>query len=129
MLSLSVYCMISRKDTYPLETINSIINANRNEFIKVFFSIKENIYLKIKNKIKDEVDNINILEYKIKYKSVFDHIRFLLNHCKSDYIIILHDDDIVGKDFFINVYQNLLKLKPEALSCGATFIDHKSNQL
>lgn len=129
MLTLSVYCMISRKDNFCIETINSIINADKNEYINIFFSIQENIYLNIKNQINENINNINILTYKTRYKSVFDHIKFLISHCSSEYIMIIHDDDIIGRKFFINVYQNLIKLKPEALSCRGTFIDSDNNEL
>tara|TARA_Y100000589_G_scaffold328280_1_gene372054 strand:+ start:17672 stop:18520 length:849 start_codon:yes stop_codon:yes gene_type:complete len=121
--------MISRNNTYCLETINSVIAANRNKYIKIFFSIQENIYLNIKNQINQSTNIINIITYKDKYKSVFDHIKFLINHCTSEYIMIIHDDDIIGKDFFINVYQNLEKLNPEALSSRVTFIDSESNEI
>ena len=43
--------------------------------------------------------------------------------------MIIHDDDIIGKNFFINTYQNLKKLNPEALSSRVTFIDSESNVL
>lgn len=129
MLKLSIYCMISRKDNYCLETINSIINADRNKYINIYFSIKDSIYLSLKNKLNEEKNGINILTYKVKYKSVFDHIKVLINHCNSEYLMIIHDDDIIGKNFFLNVHQNLLKLNPEALSSRVTFIDSKSNEL
>ena len=121
--------MISRNDTYCLETINSIINAYKNKYINIFFSIQENIYLNIKNQINASINGINILTYKVKYKSVFDHIKYLINHCTSDYIMIIHDDDIIGKKFFVNVYQNLRKLNPEALSSRVTFIDYDSKEI
>ena len=105
-LSLSVYCMISRKDYY-LETINSIINAKKNDQIKIYFSIKENMYQEIKDKIKEDENNINVIRYEFKYKCVFDHMKVLANHCRDDYIMIVHDDDIVGEEFFINTYKDL----------------------
>ena len=54
-LTFSIYCMISRNDSYCLETINSIIKANKNEFINIYFSIKKNIYLELKDKINERV--------------------------------------------------------------------------
>ena len=93
--------MISRKDKFCLETINSIINADKNKYITIYFSIKESIYLSLKNKLNEENNGFNILTYKKKYKSVFDHIKVLINHCNSEYLMIIHDDDIIGKNFFL----------------------------
>ena len=36
MITLSVYCMVSRNDRYSLEAINSIENAIKNKHIKIF---------------------------------------------------------------------------------------------
>ena len=124
-LSLSVYCMISRIDFY-LETINSIINAKKNDQIKIYFSIKENMYQEIKDTLKEHENNINVIRYEFKYKCVFDHMKNLVNHCTDDYIMIVHDDDIIGEDFFINTYKNLIKYLPEALSSRSTFINFLS---
>ena len=120
--------MVSRKD-FCLETIYSIINAKKNEHIKIYLSIKENMYQEIKNKIKEDLKYINIIRYEKKYKCVFDHMKVLANHCISDYIMIVHDDDLIGKDFFINTYSNLIKYSPEALSTRTTFIDARGKEL
>ena len=117
--------MISRNDSYCLETINSIIKANKNEFINIYFSIKKNIYLELKDKINEKINNINIIQYENQYKNVFDHMKSLINHCTSDYIMMIHDDDNVGVDFFTDTYKNLKKFSPDALSSRATYIDGK----
>ena len=87
------------------------------------------MYQEIKDKIKEHENNIKVIRYEFKYKCVFDHMKVLANHCTDDYIMIVHDDDIVGEDFFINTYKNLIKYLPEALSSRSTFIDDETNEI
>lgn len=121
--------MISRDDINTFEAIESILKAHKNDNIKITFSIKQNIYTKIKNKINNKADKIRIITYKNNYDSTFDHVNYLVSECKSDYIILLHDDDNIGKNFLKNTYEILLNYKPDALSTRAIYIDDKSKIL
>lgn len=129
MTSLSVYCMISRNDKNTINAIKSIIKAKKNENIKILFSVKESFLVDIQDQINSKQNKFEILTYTKEYKTAFDHIKSLLDHCKSDYIIILHDDDIVGKDFLTRTYQNLIDYQPVAISSRATYINYKGSIL
>ncbi len=126
MIVLSVYCMISRNDRYSIEAIKSIIASKKNNNIKVSLSIKKNIYNEIKEKINFNLNAINIIQYEHKFSNVFEHIKHLVMLCKTDYIMILHDDDNIGLNFLTSTYNNILKYKPDALSSSASFIDQDS---
>lgn len=117
--------MISRNDKYSIEAIKSIIKSKKNNNIKVSFSIKKTIYTQIKEKINCDLSEINIIQYENKFSNVFEHIKYLVMLCKTEYIIILHDDDNIGLNFLNSTYNNIVKYTPDALSSSASFINQE----
>ena len=123
MIELTVYCMISRNDKFSIQAIKSILASKINANIKLSFSIEKRIYNDIKEKINFNSKKINIIQYEDKFINPFEHIKYLINLCKTDYIMILHDDDNIGLNFLNSSYNNIIKYTPDALSSSASFID------
>ncbi len=119
-MKLHAVMLVTRDNIFSEKAINSLLKSNTQKGINKLISIPESLYKSISHKIPKEA--VDIIIQKEKPSSLWNHMRIITKKISTDYLIFLHDDDLIHKNFIINTWRILLKDRPAALATRVNFI-------
>jgi len=124
MISYDIFLLLNSDNKFAEESIKSLKEAKINSNINKYISTTE--YYSKDLLVRKDLKNIKIIVHKNKYRSTWDHMIWLTNYSKADYLSFIHDDDFFSDNFFLNTYKNLEKYLPSAFSTRANYVNEDS---
>ena len=73
--------------------------------------------------------DINIIIQKKKHSTLWNHMKAISKSLKTDYLIFLHDDDLINENFILKTWSILFKDRPAALATRVNFIGANDRSL
>lgn len=122
MSSLNVYILTYNRADYLSSTIESVLRQSFKDFqLYILDNHSTDKTKEIVSKFND--DRLHYICHKENI-GFWSNFKFAVAHCKADYFVAFHDDDIMMKDC-LRLEKNIMDHHPEAaLVCGnAEFID------
>lgn len=126
MTKLDVYILTYNRAKYLSETIRSVLNQSYSEFT---------LYI-LDNCSTDDTPSVvtEFIDERLHYirheKNIggIGNLNYALEHCKADYCVIFHDDDLMCEDFLMKEVEILESNEDiDIVSCNCFNIDENSN--
>ena len=126
MIYYEVFLLVNSHNEYSKQSIKSFKKTLVNSSIKKYISITKNYSEPFFEDLNSS--GIQVIRHKNPFESVFEHIRWLTNFSKADYVSFLHDDDLFSDSLLLMQYENLNKYLPAAFASRSENIDENSIQ-
>ena len=119
-MRLDVVLLVSRNNIYSEKAINCLLKSKIKNGINKSISTSKEIYQLISHKFPN--DKINIIINEKRPSTLWKHMQIITEKIETDYLIFLHDDDLINENFILNTFELLRIQSPAALATRVTFI-------
>ena len=126
-MELYAVLLVTRNNIYSEKAIDCLLKSKTKKGIIKSISIPRKLYDLMSHKIPEK--DINIIIQEKKYSSLWNHMKAIAKNLKTDYLIFLHDDDLIDENFILKTWSILLKEKPAALASRVNFIGANDRSL
>lgn len=126
-MKLDAVLLVSRNNIYSEKSINSFLKSKIKKGIKKSISIPKEVYKLMSQKIPK--DDMEIIVLEKKPQRLWHHMQEVSAKITTDYLIFLHDDDLIHENFLLTIWEILLKEKPSALASRVNFIGKNDKSL
>lgn len=122
--SLAVYIITYNRAEYLKQTIESVLNQTMTEFsLYVLDNCSNDNTNEIVSCFSD--CRLHYIRHEKNIKAS-GNINYAINHCKEDFMVIFHDDDIMLPDFLKREYEIISADDSiDVVSCNAIYIDEE----
>lgn len=118
MKDLTVVILTCNRCDLLIETIQSVLNQNCNDFSIVVSdnSSNEETLKKIQEKF---IDERFVYVKRDRQYSPFEHFNLCLSEVNTKYVILFHDDDLMKENLVESLYNNIVNKGYIAVGCNA----------
>ena len=119
---VTVFLTSSNRAKYVGEAIKSILNQTYSNFSLVILdNYSKDGSQEIFKKLKSEDSRLILIERKSEI--LFDNFKYAFSMCRTKYLVVFHDDDIVGETYLEDALSTMERSGYEMLSPLAYYID------
>ena len=124
MISYEIFLLVNSHNKFSNESIESFKKIRFNSSIKKYISITKNCSDSFLEQL--NLKGIQIIQHNNPFASLFEHMRWLTNFSKAEYISFFHDDDLFSEELLLTCYENLNKYLPVAFTTTSHNIDENA---
>ena len=120
-IKIQIFIMAHNRVKYLKDSLDSVLSQNIEKCAVILSDNSTNN--EVENLIKLNYINTKNFVYKKRYPSLSssEHYHQVIHEVSSDYFMIFHDDDIMGKNCIKKLF-NHLEANPDLVACGANGI-------